>query len=232
MAQHKILVVEDENPRLIKQFLRRRGFEVLVAEDGGEAVEIAAAEAPDLVLLDIMLPVLDGFEVLEELKRRQIETRVVMYSGYFTDMDTAIRCVRNGACDFISKHEWPEDLPERLRKYILIENTLNLRVSDLTPVVEKLITEAEALELRGSRLQEKVRRLSIRRSMEEVGSKSVCLAASVATVYLLVKLGLVASGGAIAVLFLTLFIFMLIPTGQLKRISATLKSLKARIELK
>jgi len=233
MRKSKLLIVDDENPEVMKELFEEFGFEVLVAEDGGAALEVAAAESPDLILLDIKLPVLNGYEVLEELKRRQIATRVVMYSAYFTDMQTAIRCVRNGACDFIGKLDFlPDELADKIKRYIIVEKTLNLQVSDLTPIVEKLIAEGESLEKEVGELRRKLWRLRVRRSAEEISSKIIYLAASVAAVYLLVKLELVGSGRGIAILFTMLFIFLLIPTGQLKNISAALKGLKARIELK
>ena len=66
----KILVVEDNevNQRILVRRLERRGFEVVVAGDGAEGVAVAASELPDLILMDMSLPVLDGWEATKRIK--------------------------------------------------------------------------------------------------------------------------------------------------------------------
>ena len=66
----RILLVEDnpENREMLSRRLARRGFEILFAEDGAEAVEAARAERPDLVLMDLNLPVMDGWEATRRIK--------------------------------------------------------------------------------------------------------------------------------------------------------------------
>ena len=67
----KVLVVEDDNniAELLRLYLQKDGFEVSHAADGGKAVEMAKEIQPDLVLLDIMLPVMDGWQVCRELRK-------------------------------------------------------------------------------------------------------------------------------------------------------------------
>ncbi|MHA1638301.1 MAG: response regulator transcription factor [Candidatus Thorarchaeota archaeon] len=67
---HKILVVDDEEvtTELAKKFLEKHGFTVVCAYDGEQALKLARAENPDLILLDVMLPRIDGFEVCRQLK--------------------------------------------------------------------------------------------------------------------------------------------------------------------
>ncbi len=66
----KILLVEDNemNRDMLSRRLQRRGYEVVVALDGGQGVELARTEAPDLILMDMSLPVLDGWEATRQLK--------------------------------------------------------------------------------------------------------------------------------------------------------------------
>src|SRR5262245_3259942 len=66
----KVLLVEDneENRDALSRHLRRKGYEVLIAVDGREGVDVARAEAPDLVLMDMSLPVLDGWQATRQLK--------------------------------------------------------------------------------------------------------------------------------------------------------------------
>ncbi|MHC5544159.1 response regulator [Singulisphaera rosea] len=74
----KILLVEDndENCEMLSRRLTRRGYEVIVARDGQEAVEAAAAESPDLILMDMNMPIIDGWEATRRIRARP-ETRGV-----------------------------------------------------------------------------------------------------------------------------------------------------------
>ena len=67
----KILLVEDNemNWDMLSRRLRRRGYEVVVATDGQKAIELASSEAPDLILMDMGLPVLDGWEATQQIKQ-------------------------------------------------------------------------------------------------------------------------------------------------------------------
>ena len=74
----KILVVEDNevNQRILVRRLERRGFEVLLASDGKEGVDVARRELPDLVLMDMSLPVLDGWEATKQIKAGEATARI------------------------------------------------------------------------------------------------------------------------------------------------------------
>jgi two-component system cell cycle response regulator DivK len=74
----KILVVEDNdvNQRILQRRLGRRGFDVVIAADGRQGVEMARSEAPDLILMDMSLPVLDGWEATRQLKAA-VATRAI-----------------------------------------------------------------------------------------------------------------------------------------------------------
>ncbi len=99
-----LLVVDDE-PQILQAvsgILQDEGFEVITAPDGETALNLAAAEPPDLVLLDITLPGLDGLEVLSELKRQQPALPVIMISAYGS-VENAVKATRLGAYDFIEK---------------------------------------------------------------------------------------------------------------------------------
>ena len=91
MANKKILAVDDEKHivRLVQVNLERHGYTVVTAFDGKEALEKVAAEKPDLIVLDVMMPYLDGFEVLKELKKDP-DTRgipVIMLTAKAQDAD-------------------------------------------------------------------------------------------------------------------------------------------------
>ncbi len=102
----RILVVDDipANVRLLEAKLMAEYFEVLTASDGFSALEVAHAQAPDLILLDVMMPGMDGFEVAEHLKSDS-KTRhipIVMITA-LTDTADRVRGLEAGADDFLSK---------------------------------------------------------------------------------------------------------------------------------
>lgn len=106
MAAKKILIVDDNKHirMLVKATLKVRSYEVIEAEDGEAGVETAVAELPDLVLLDVMMPKMDGFEVLKLLRKRP-ETKdmpIVMLTTAAQEADQ-IRGWDSGADDYMIK---------------------------------------------------------------------------------------------------------------------------------
>ena len=116
-----ILVVDDEESicQSLKAILSDEGYQVLVAGSGEEAVKIVEEEMPQLVLLDIWLPGMDGLETLKAIKKINPEVLVIIMSGHGT-IETAVRATKLGAFDFIEK-------PLSLDKIIiLVNNAINL----------------------------------------------------------------------------------------------------------
>jgi len=99
-----ILVVDDEKDIRISLtgILEDEGYQVLTADNGIDALECARLELPDLVLLDIWMPGMDGLETLERLKTLFPQVTVIMISGHGT-IETAVRATKLGAFDFIEK---------------------------------------------------------------------------------------------------------------------------------
>lgn len=106
----KALIVDDDRAirRTLELHLLEEEFEVLTASDGQQGVELALANDIDLVLLDLRLPKLDGFEVLQQIKAKKPALPVVMITAY-DDMHTAIEAIRLGAIDHLGK---PLDLDQ------------------------------------------------------------------------------------------------------------------------
>src|SRR5215213_6554848 len=82
MKKKRILIIEDDTifTMLVAALLQREGYEVFTAVDGVDGLRIATTEHPDLILLDIVMPVMNGYETLQKIKERKIPTRVVMMS--------------------------------------------------------------------------------------------------------------------------------------------------------
>ena len=110
-----ILVVEDDNniSNLIKMYLDKEGFEVRIAADGGKAVEEFKEKEPDLVLLDVMLPVLDGWGVCAKI-RETSKCPIIMLTAKVEDMDK-IMGLTLGADDYITKPFNPLELVARVK---------------------------------------------------------------------------------------------------------------------
>ncbi|KQC11149.1 MAG: Fis family transcriptional regulator [Smithella sp. SDB] len=116
-----ILVVDDEESicQSLKAILTDEGYQVLVAGSGEEAIKIVDEEMPQLVLLDIWLPGIDGLETLQAIKKINPKTLVIIMSGHGT-IETAVKATKLGAFDFIEK-------PLSLDKIIiLVNNAINL----------------------------------------------------------------------------------------------------------
>jgi CheY-like chemotaxis protein len=124
MALAKVLLVDDDemNRDSLSRLLRRRGFEVVIGVDGGEAVKLALEEAPDLILMDVSLPDIDGWEATRQIRERA-ETRSVPIIALTAHAQAADRerAFSAGCDDFDTK---PIDLDSLLpRMNALIQRT-------------------------------------------------------------------------------------------------------------
>jgi len=112
----KILVVDDEKQicGLLDEFLSQKGYQVITATSGEEALERLEEESPHLILLDIRMPGMDGMECLRIIKEKDEKTGVIMTTGV-GDMDTIKEALKLGVNDYILK---PIDL-DYLEKLII-----------------------------------------------------------------------------------------------------------------
>ena len=127
MAKERILIVDDEKNIVtsLQDILSDEGYEVVTASEGLGALELIQADPPDLILLDIWIPGMDGIEVLKVIKTYHPDIEVLVMSGHGT-IDTAVQATKLGARDFIEK---PFSLDELVES---IENALKVRKSRLT----------------------------------------------------------------------------------------------------
>ena len=140
MAKQTILVVDDEKDLLdlIEYNLRKEGFNVLKAENGEEGVLVAREENPDLVLLDIMMPKMDGMQVVEEMRRDDHLKKIpVIFLTARSDEKTEVEGLNKGGDDYITKPISTTKLISRikavLRRFDEKEEELNiLEVHDIT----------------------------------------------------------------------------------------------------
>ena len=114
----KILVVEDEKhiSEIVVKYLEKENYNVLLAEDGMEAIKDFRSFSPDLVVLDIMIPYLDGFEVLKEIRKISKNPVIILSAkSSFTDR---IEGLSTGADDYIIKPFSPKELLLRIEKLL------------------------------------------------------------------------------------------------------------------
>ncbi|TBR19871.1 response regulator transcription factor [bacterium] len=114
MAPRRILVVDDEKEvaSVTAAILRREGYEAVIAHSGAAALKAVATEPPDLVLLDVMMPDMDGFEFLRLLRRRT-DVPVIFISGKDADADKVLG-LRLGADDYVAKPYSRAELTARI----------------------------------------------------------------------------------------------------------------------
>ena len=121
----KILIVDDEpnNLGVLRNCLREAGFKVLVAENGETAIEQAKYIKPDLVLLDIMMPGMDGFETCVRLKRNKVtqDTPIIFITAKTESIDK-VKGLEIGAVDYITKPFQSEEVVARVNKHLTISN--------------------------------------------------------------------------------------------------------------
>jgi DNA-binding response OmpR family regulator len=140
----RILVVDDEPKivQLVRDYLERAGFVVSTARDGAEALMRARSERPDLIVLDLGLPELDGLEVTRRL-RRDSGVPIIMLTARHEETDKVVG-LELGADDYVTKPFSPRELEARVRAILRRQSRAEddvLRAGDLTLDVPRLRTE-------------------------------------------------------------------------------------------
>ncbi len=147
----KILIIEDENTiaELEKDYLELSGFEVKVSNDGQEGLEHALQEEYDLIILDLMLPNVDGFEICRRVREKK-NTPIIMVSAKKEDIDK-IRGLGLGADDYMTKPFSPSELVARVKAHLARYERL----------VGSAVEENKVIEIRGIKIDTTARRVWI-----------------------------------------------------------------------
>jgi two-component system, OmpR family, alkaline phosphatase synthesis response regulator PhoP len=150
MTARKILVVDDET-RLVdvlKAYLERDGYKVVTAFDGKQALAVARREKPDLVLLDLMLPEIDGLEVCRTL-RRESDTPVIMLTARSEETDKLIG-LELGADDYVTKPFSPREVVARVRAVLRRAQATQASSDETLTIGDLVIDQARHVVQRGS----------------------------------------------------------------------------------
>lgn len=137
-TRYKILAVDDEQRmvRFIQLNLEQDGFEVITAYNGKDALEQVRTQLPDLILLDIMMPDINGFEVLKKI--REVNTVPVIMLTAKGEEDDRIQGLELGADDYITKPFSPRELVSRIRAVLRRTKSFSEDQVDLIKVDERL----------------------------------------------------------------------------------------------
>lgn len=125
-----ILVVDDnkENLKVISGYLREKGYKLALAFDGKNALKILDDNKIDLILLDVMMPEMDGYEVCEKIKQNVATTDIpIIFITAKTDTDDVVKVFQTGGADYLTKPFKKEELYTRVATHVklkLINDTL------------------------------------------------------------------------------------------------------------
>lgn len=172
-AQSKIELVEDDLSTIefLKPELEHEGFEVCLAQTGREALEVFEKESPSLILLDIMLPELNGLEVLRQIRKKS-DLPVILVTARNETFDK-VKGLNAGADDYISKPFEIEELLARVNAVLRRVEKINSAVKQETEVTNgeiTLIPKAMAMNINGNQIQlSKTEYLMLKLFMENPG---------------------------------------------------------------
>jgi DNA-binding response OmpR family regulator len=134
-----ILIVDDEpfNVDYLEQELEDLGYETVSASNGQEALEQVATEAPDLILLDVMMPVMDGFTVCRILKEHEATRLIpIVIMTALDAREDRIRGIKAGADDFLTKPVHQEELLARIATALKLKRTVDRKIGELRELKE------------------------------------------------------------------------------------------------
>lgn len=149
VSKQKILIVDDDNniAELIALYLTKECFETKIVNDGEEALREFASFRPDLIILDLMLPGVDGFEICRQIRIHK-NTPVIMVSAKKDDIDK-IRGLGLGADDYMTKPFSPSELVARVKAHLARYERL----------VNSNVQENDIIEVRGIKIDKTARRV-------------------------------------------------------------------------
>lgn len=133
----KVLLVDDEEDFLevLSERMKSRGIEVSTANSATEAIRIAEKESFDAIIVDLMMPEMDGLEALKLIKEKKPESQVILLTGHAT-VDKGIEAMKLGAMDFLEKPADLSQLTEKIKKahakkMIIVEKQIEEKVKKI-----------------------------------------------------------------------------------------------------
>lgn len=157
----RLLVVEDEYKLadVIASKLKQNKYQVDVANDGEEGLDLALSDSYDLIILDVMLPKVNGFEILKEIREEKIDTKVIMLTAK-VELEDKLHGFNYGANDYVTKPFHIEELLARVNAQLNTANNINsdylevgnTRLNTKTSTIENIDTN-ETIDIIGKEFQ-------------------------------------------------------------------------------
>lgn len=144
----RILIVDDERMIVdyLEEYLQRLGYETVSAANGRDALEKVAADSPDLILLDIVIPVIDGFKVCRILKGDEATRLIpIVIMTALDGIEDRIKGIEAGADDYLAKPINPRELTARIETALRLKSNVDLKISELHRIKDhfaKFVPEA------------------------------------------------------------------------------------------
>ena len=178
-AQQEILVVEDtqDSLRLLADILTKQGYRVRPAADGSLALKSVAAKAPDLILLDVNMPGMDGYEVCRRFKAEERSRRIpIIFISAYSETEQKIKGFDAGGVDYITKPFQPEEVLARVRTQLRLRdaeeallnarNSLEIRVQERTAELQSSNQALRESEEKARRALVEIERLKTQLELE------------------------------------------------------------------
>jgi DNA-binding response OmpR family regulator/putative methionine-R-sulfoxide reductase with GAF domain len=165
-----ILIVDDspENLRLLSQMLTEHGYKVRAVRSGAQAITAAQASPPDLILLDIMMPEMDGYEVCRRLKADECTGDIpILFLSALGDVEDKIKAFTSGGVDFITKPFQAQEMLARVRTHLTLRD-LNRELQTANAELARQIEELQAARDRQAVLRQTGIELSFKLSLDYV----------------------------------------------------------------
>ena len=164
---HKILIVEDESNirELVSYNLIKNNYKVIEAEDGLQGLEMAINENPDLILLDIMLPGKNGFDICKELRARGSKTSIIMLTARNEDIDKVMG-LEFGADDYMTKPFSLHELMARI-KAVLRRAELNSSVRDIATGALSINIDRHEVRIDGKAIELSLKEFDLLKTLAE-----------------------------------------------------------------
>lgn len=157
----KILIIEDEEGiiHLLNLYLRDAGYDVVIARDGADGLALHACEHPDLLILDIMLPAIDGFEVCRRI-RTWSKTPILMLTARSSE-DDRIQGLELGADDYLVKPFSPRELVSRVRAILRRASSSESKDASASSLLSSAPADVTVLRFSGLNIDISARRVEV-----------------------------------------------------------------------
>jgi DNA-binding response OmpR family regulator len=150
MMKKRVLVVDNEDSirRFVSARLHDEGYEVFLAADGEQAIKVLDKTNPELIILDILMPNMDGFEVCRRI-RQQSQIPIIMLSAKGNE-DDKIKCLHLGADDFVVKPFAIQELVARIEAVLRRSEVIDLDAHELGKLTQRLSYILQELEIKAA----------------------------------------------------------------------------------